>query len=108
MSATGTYLDIKLYTYDGPIIPYFYMMDLFWLLIIGWISWDLGVKKQDIRLSVFLVGLIIIGYNTSDYLDDGLRDAFYAYTAEGLLYVGILIILNTPSAKKWYLRENIA
>jgi hypothetical protein len=101
MSATGTYLDMNLYTSGGAYNPYFYLIDLFWLLIICWISWSLGIKKQDIRLSIVLVGIVIMGYNTSDYLDYGLSNSLYAYITEGLIYVVMLILLNKPSAKEW-------
>jgi hypothetical protein len=104
VTAFGTHLDMDFYSDDGSYNPYIYAVDIFWLAVISWVAWDLVKKRSDIRATVLVVGLLIVGFNIWDYIDYGLSDGLYAYILESFIYIGMLFLLNTKSAKAWYVR----
>lgn len=106
VAATGTYLDMGLLSDDGSYDPHIYTIDLFWLAIISWVAWDLSVKKRDIRTTLILVGLVIVGFEAWDYIEIGFSKSNLAYGVEVAIYVAMLSILNTSNAKEWYSNQN--
>jgi hypothetical protein len=106
VAATGTYLDMEILSDDGSYDPYIYTMDILWLGIIAWVAWNLSVKKRDIRLTVILVGLVIIGFEVWDFIEFGFSSSNLAYGVELALCVGMLGMLNTAKAKEWYSDQN--
>jgi len=106
IAITGTYLDMELLSDDGSYDPYIYTIDIVWFAIIGWVAWDLCIKKKDIRLTLILVGLVIIGFEIWDFIEYGFSKSNIAYGVEVAMYVAMLLLLNNPISKAWYASEN--
>ncbi len=104
--AGGTYLDMNELAVDEPYDYSIHLADLFWLAIICWISWDLAVKKRDIRLTIIAVGIVIVGFNIWEYVEYGSTHMLYAGIIEAIMYLLILIILNRPNTKQWITDES--
>lgn len=104
--AGGTYLDMYELTIDEPYDYSIHLIDLFWLAMISWISWDLAVSKKDIRLTIIGVGVVIVGFNIWEYIEYGSSNMFYAGIIEAIMYLTILMILNLPNTKQWFANEN--
>lgn len=104
--AGGTYLDMRELTIDEPYDYTIHSADLFWFAIICWVSWDLAVKKRDIRLTIIFVGLVIIGFNIWEYVEYGSTYMLFAGIIEAVIYSIVLVVLNFPSVKQWYVEKN--
>jgi len=106
VAAIGTYLDMSYFSEDGSYNQYIYLVDIFWLAIICWIAWDLGKKRKDVRLTIMLVGIIIIGFNVWNYVEMGISHGLYAYSLETVIYALVLILLSKKLSKEWYTKEH--
>jgi hypothetical protein len=106
IAITGTYLDMELLSDEGIYDPYIYAVDLVWFAIIGWIAWDLGIKRKDIRLTLILVGFVIVGFEVWDFIEYGFSNSNFVYGVEAMTYIAMLLLLNNPISKEWYSNED--
>ena len=103
--AGGTYLDMHELAMDEPYNYIIHLADLFWLVIICFISWELAIKKNDIRLFIVAVGVVIVAFNIWEYIDYGSTNMLYAGIIEAIMYLAILVILSLPKSKQWIADE---
>ena len=56
---------------------------------------------------IILVGLVIVGFNIWEYLEFGSTYMLYAGIIEAVMYLCILATLNLPTAKQWYIGNDV-
>jgi hypothetical protein len=90
-------IEIKEIGFDNPLI---FWTNLAWVLVVAWIIWDL-LKGKDIKLTLILVGLVIlasIGWDTHEY-GFGLPQLLYVF--ELVMFIATYFFVNSNESKSW-------
>lgn len=81
--------------------PFTLGINIVWTLIIAWIILDL-FKGKDIRLTLVLVGAVMLVSLVYDSFQFGFGMAQIFYTAELLMFVFAYFLVRTAESKAWY------
>jgi hypothetical protein len=79
-------------------------MNVIWTFIIGWIIWDL-FKGKDIKLTLIIVGLIMLASLIWDIAGYGFGFAQLFYVLEILMFVAAYFFVSTKESRSWYLEN---
>ena len=77
-----------------------------WTLIVGWIIWDL-FKGKDIKLTLVLVGVIMLAALIWDFIEFGFAAAQVFYTVELLMFVLAYFLVKSEQSKAWYSAKSL-
>jgi hypothetical protein len=95
-------LDFKEIGFDDP---FTLGINIIWTLIIAWIIWDL-FRGKDIKLTLVLVGIIMLSSLAWDIVEIGFGIAQLFYVLELLMFVAAYFFVSTKESKSWYLAKN--
>lgn len=98
---TAVYFDGLAYEGLGFSDPLIVGANVIWALFIAWIVRDL-FKGKGIKLTLILVGLIMITFLVWDVLDFGFSIAQVFYAIEILMFAAAYYFVTTPQSKAWF------
>lgn len=81
--------------------PFVLGMNIVWTFVIAWLIWDL-YKGKDIRLSLVLVGAVMLAALIYDYIDLGFGIAQVFYSMELLMFCIAFVLANSKESRAWY------
>ncbi len=81
--------------------PWILGTNAIWALVVAWIIWDL-LKGKGIKLTLVLVGLIMLAALIWDVFEFGFNTAQLFYTVEIIMFVVAYYFVTTPQSKAWY------
>ena len=81
--------------------PWILGTNAIWALVVAWIIWDL-LKGKGIKLTLVLVGLIMLAALIWDVFEFGFNTAQIFYTVEIIMFVVAYYFVTTPQSKAWY------
>lgn len=90
--------EIKRVGFDDPFVL---GMNIVWTFVIAWLIWDL-YKGKDIRLSLVLVGAVMLAALIYDYIDLGFGIAQVFYSMELLMFCIAFVLANSKESRAWY------
>ena len=91
-------LEIKELSFNDP---FTLGINIIWALTIAWIIWDL-FKGKDIKLTLVLVGAIMLSSLIYDYIEDDFGIAQVFYAIELLMFVFAYILVKSEESRAWY------
>ena len=86
--------------------PFTLGINIIWALIIAWIIWDL-FRGKDIKLTLLLVGAIMLASLIWDISEFGFGMAQLFYALELLMFVAAYFFVNTKEGKSWYSAKSL-
>lgn len=86
--------------------PFTFGINIVWTLIIAWIIWDL-FKGKDIKLTLVLVGAIMLASLVFDFVVLGFGIAQVFYSVELLMFVCAYFLVRTEESRAWYSAKNL-
>ena len=89
--------------YDGISFndPFTLGINIVWTLVIAWIIWDL-IKGKDIKLTLILVGAIMLAALLYDWYEFGFSTAHIFYAIELLMFGFAYYLVKTKQSRVWY------
>ena len=89
--------------YDGISFndPFTLGINIVWTLVIAWIIWDL-FKGKDIKLTLILVGAIMLAALLYDWFEFGFSAAHIFYAIELLMFGFAYYLVKTKQSRAWY------
>lgn len=81
--------------------PFTLGINIVWTLIIAWIIWDL-FKRKDIKLTLVLVGAIMLASLAYDIIEFGFGIAQIFYAVELLMFVFAYFLVRSEKSREWY------
>ena len=81
--------------------PFTLGINIVWTLIIAWIIWDL-FKGKDIKLTLILVGAIMLAALSYDWYEFGFGVAQVFYAVELLMFVFAYFLVKSKESREWY------
>ena len=81
--------------------PFTLGINILWTFIIAWIIWDL-LKGKDIKLTLVIVGTIMLFSLAWDISEFGFGMAQLFYVLELLMFVAAYFLVSTKESKLWY------
>jgi len=76
-------------------------INIIWTLVIAWIIWDL-FKGKDIKLTLIVVGAIMLIAITYDFFEHGFGIAQVFYSVELLMFVYAYTLVKSENSRAWY------
>ena len=86
--------------------PFILGINVVWALIIAWIIWDL-VNGKDIKLTLVLVGAIMLASLAWDFSEFGFGMAQAFYAVELLMFAVAYFLVSSKESKAWYLAKSL-
>jgi uncharacterized membrane protein (UPF0182 family) len=81
-------------------------INVIWTLIVAWIIWDL-IRGKSIKLTLILVGLIMLVSLVWDLMQYGVGVAQIFYAFELLMFVAAYVFIASEESKAWYAKKNL-
>lgn len=105
-SLIAVYFDGLEFEEIGYSDPFILGFNILWVLIIAWIIRDL-FKGKNIKLTLILVGLVMLVFTAWDTLDYGFGMAQAFYVMELLFFIVAYFFVSTKESKAWYAEKLI-
>lgn len=86
--------------------PFILGINVVWALIIAWIIWDL-INGKDIKLTLVLVGAIMLISLVWDFSEFGFGMAQVFYAVELLMFAVAYFLVSSKESKAWYLAKSL-
>jgi hypothetical protein len=86
--------------------PFTLGVNVIWALIIAWIIWDL-LKGKDIKLTLMLVGAVMLGSLVWDYIEFGFAVSQVFYAVELLMFTLAYFLVNSKNSIAWYSSKSL-
>ena len=86
--------------------PFTLGINIVWTLIIAWIIWDL-LKGKDIKLTLILVGAIMLASLSYEWFEYGFGIAQIFYAVELLMFVFAYFLVKSKESRAWYSENNL-
>ncbi len=86
--------------------PFTFGINVVWTLIIIWIIWDL-LKGKDIKLTLLLVGAIMLVSVVWDFVEFGFSVAQIFYIIELLMFMSAYFLVKSKESAEWYSAKSL-
>lgn len=86
--------------------PFTLGINIIWAFIIAWVIWDL-FRGKDIKLTLILVGAIMLASLIWDISAFGFGMAQVFYVLELIMFVAAYFLINTKESKLWYSEKSL-
>lgn len=86
--------------------PFVLGMNVIWTFVIAWMISDL-YKGKDIKLSLVLIGAVMLAALIYDYIDMGFGIAQVFYSIELLMFCIAFLLVNSKESRVWYSKVDV-
>ncbi len=86
--------------------PFTLGINVIWTVIIAWVIWDL-FRGKDIKLTLVLVGVIMLASLIWDVSEFGFGMAQLFYVLELLMFVAAYFFVSTKESKSWFSAKSL-